>query len=465
MNRVSSGEFISLSDVEDEWAQKNAEAKKSKTDAKKEKQNKKAANEMGLSQSDYTKYQEALAKFQREAVENGIDPNVAKNYINAYTTQVKKGAITVGSLSKKFNKAITENMTGKSVATQLNLLKYHMDQLGVSEKQQTTIAEKLSKAYKDGKISYADYASLAKRSFSNTNELKTALSNLGIKMPKATSETKSFKEGLKNLSSTFDRLGTKPEKQSEYIEILEDAVDNGTLSMKDYRKIVDDTTISSDELSAAIKKVKPKSVKVSANVNGKKTLDEIDKEIKSMKDKTVKVDAQTKGEGKITSLSDAWNAITEKTKTLTATFNDNFTVPLKKAWNNVAKSINKFVAKIPFVGEKIVKVPTFPGYATGGFPSMGQLFIANEAGPELVGNMNGKTTVANQNEIAEGFASAITKTLAPVMYAAFKQAATETAQQNGGDVYLDGRKITESVVSHVNNISKSRGKSPIWGVT
>jgi hypothetical protein len=104
-------------------------------------------------------------------------------------------------------------------------------------------------------------------------------------------------------------------------------------------------------------------------------------------------------------------------------------------------------------------------YATGGFPDKGQMFVANEKGAELVGNMNGRTTVANQGEIAQGFADSITKTLAPVMYSAFKQAATETAQTSGGDVYLDGKKITENVINHVNTISKSRGNSPLWGVS
>lgn len=40
-----------------------------------------------------------------------------------------------------------------------------------------------------------------------------------------------------------------------------------------------------------------------------------------------------------------------------------------------------------------------PGFAAGGFPSTGSLFIANEAGPELVGTVNGNTAVANHGEI------------------------------------------------------------------
>lgn len=159
---------------------------------------------------------------------------------------------------------------------------------------------------------------------------------------------------------------------------------------------------------------------------------------------------------------------------------------LKTVINGLIGGINK-VIKIPFEGiNKALKaiknvgiggmkpfknliptinIPQIPTFATGGFPDRGQLFLANEAGAELVGNMNGKTAVANQEEIAQGFATAITKTLAPVMYAAFKQAAIETAQQSGGDVYLDGKKITDNVVGHINTVSKSRGKSPLWGVT
>lgn len=45
-------------------------------------------------------------------------------------------------------------------------------------------------------------------------------------------------------------------------------------------------------------------------------------------------------------------------------------------------------------------------YASGGFPNQGDLFMANEAGPELVGKIGNKTSVANQKQITEGIASA-----------------------------------------------------------
>lgn len=41
-------------------------------------------------------------------------------------------------------------------------------------------------------------------------------------------------------------------------------------------------------------------------------------------------------------------------------------------------------------------------FATGGFPDIGQLFLAREAGPELVGTMGGRTAVANNEQIEQG---------------------------------------------------------------
>lgn len=45
-------------------------------------------------------------------------------------------------------------------------------------------------------------------------------------------------------------------------------------------------------------------------------------------------------------------------------------------------------------------------YADGGYPKTGQLFIANEAGAELVGDIGGKTAVANNDMIIQGIENA-----------------------------------------------------------
>ena len=44
-------------------------------------------------------------------------------------------------------------------------------------------------------------------------------------------------------------------------------------------------------------------------------------------------------------------------------------------------------------------------FASGGFPEQGQLFLAREAGPELVGTIGGRPAVANQGQIEAGIAA------------------------------------------------------------
>lgn len=67
----------------------------------------------------------------------------------------------------------------------------------------------------------------------------------------------------------------------------------------------------------------------------------------------------------------------------------------KSKWSNLIDNILNF------------KKRTLSGFATGGFPTSGELFMARENGqPELVGQMNGRTAVANNDQITEGIRQA-----------------------------------------------------------
>ena len=61
----------------------------------------------------------------------------------------------------------------------------------------------------------------------------------------------------------------------------------------------------------------------------------------------------------------------------------------------------------PFSGISTITVPSIPLLAQGGFPDMGQMFIAREAGPELVGTIGGRTAVANNDQIVEGISEGV----------------------------------------------------------
>lgn len=55
------------------------------------------------------------------------------------------------------------------------------------------------------------------------------------------------------------------------------------------------------------------------------------------------------------------------------------------------------------------------GYASGGFPEHGQLFFANESGPELVGKIGNRTAVANGDQIVSGIQVGVETANAPMV--------------------------------------------------
>ena len=75
--------------------------------------------------------------------------------------------------------------------------------------------------------------------------------------------------------------------------------------------------------------------------------------------------------------------------------------------NNVISFINGLVG---ILGIKISLIPevSIPRLAEGGFVDEGQLFIAREAGAEMVGSMGRRTAVANNDQIVEGITAGVT---------------------------------------------------------
>lgn len=57
----------------------------------------------------------------------------------------------------------------------------------------------------------------------------------------------------------------------------------------------------------------------------------------------------------------------------------------------------------------------YANYATGGFPTQGQMFIAREAGPELVGTIGGQTAVVNNSDIVASVSQGVAQAVASVL--------------------------------------------------
>lgn len=96
-------------------------------------------------------------------------------------------------------------------------------------------------------------------------------------------------------------------------------------------------------------------------------------------------------------------------------------------------------------------------YANGGFPDAGQLFIANEAGPEMVGSIGGKTAVANNDQIVEAIAQGVFR------------AVTEAMNGNSGNrkqevvIYLDGKAMARRLYPYNQEVAREHGGSLITG--
>lgn len=78
-------------------------------------------------------------------------------------------------------------------------------------------------------------------------------------------------------------------------------------------------------------------------------------------------------------------------------------------------------------------------YANGGFPGMGEMFIAREAGPELVGKIGSRSAVANNDQIVAAVSQGVYDAVTAAMggYAG--------GQDQAIYVYLDGKQITAVV--------------------
>lgn len=66
------------------------------------------------------------------------------------------------------------------------------------------------------------------------------------------------------------------------------------------------------------------------------------------------------------------------------------------------------ITLIPAFDIRLVNIPHIPLFEDGGFVDQGQLFIAREAGAEMVGSIGRKTAVANNDQIVEGITAGVT---------------------------------------------------------
>ena len=147
-------------------------------------------------------------------------------------------------------------------------------------------------------------------------------------------------------------------------------------------------------------------------------------------------------------LQEAWKGLPDSAKQLTVnigydsdtnTFNEilnSLTTTIQQRLNNIVNSSTKAVdfgiqyLQYGLSGKK-GSAPTIPKFATGGFPNYGEMFIAREAGPEMVGRIGSRTAVANNDQITSAIAQAVESAI--LRTGAF---AVQGGSSDAGDTYV-----------------------------
>lgn len=155
------------------------------------------------------------------------------------------------------------------------------------------------------------------------------------------------------------------------------------------------------------------------------------------------------------------NGILNTFKTLVNAIIEGINKVIKKPFEGINGLMNKIrnttiLKAKPFKGlwkQDPIPVPKIPKLATGGFVNEGQMFIAREMGPELVGNIGSKTAVVNNDQIVQSVSQGVASAVANVL-----GSDNSTSEITGT---IDGQTFIKLVVNGINGMTTKNGKFPL----
>ena len=140
-------------------------------------------------------------------------------------------------------------------------------------------------------------------------------------------------------------------------------------------------------------------------------------------------------------------------------FGNSFGLSIKSVNEVSFQKIQKLIVEEPKMGGMVnLSKGNIQAFASGGIPNYGQMFIAREAGAELVGGFGGRTGVMNNEQIVDAVADGVYRAVTSAMQV------TQAGSGSGGrDVILqiDGREIARGLLPEMNTESQRLGYRPI----
>lgn len=141
---------------------------------------------------------------------------------------------------------------------------------------------------------------------------------------------------------------------------------------------------------------------------------------------------------------------------------------VKKGWTSLTSWLGNLTTtlgiKLPHVGISWVdtgfagiKYPKFSVeyYANGGFPTEGQMFIAREAGPELVGSIGNRSAVVNNDQIVSAVSQGV--------YQAVVQAMGQSGSNQVVEAKVNDKVLFEVVLNRNRQETMRKGYNPLMG--
>lgn len=161
-----------------------------------------------------------------------------------------------------------------------------------------------------------------------------------------------------------------------------------------------------------------------------------------------------------------WNGVCNKTATLTMKVN--MTTSDRKIINDTLYKMNggtftytKKAGGGVYTGSEWRPITQ---YASGGQPSQGQMFIAREAGPELVGTLGGKTAVMNNDQIVASVSNGVYQANAE-QNALLRQQNQLLMQIASKDTQVVANVSVSDIINGIQRMNRRAGKSivPVGG--
>lgn len=290
-------------------------------------------------------------------------------------------------------------------------------------------------------------------------------------------------EIIKNAQKTRDEaIGAAETQYSKVLLEAQKMLDAGVINNEQYQAIVDAAKTTKDQTIADAETQYSTIYNTATGYLGDtaKYINEETGEIKS-KWEVFCDDVSTYWSDRLKSIQDGWS---EFSTTFVTEWNNywagvgNFFIDIwngivggvESGINFIVNGLNKLNIKIPdnpFTGEvnigfnlktvSLGRVPRIGEYALGGFPDHGEMFIAREAGPELVGRIGNRTAVANNDQIISGIAQANEGVINAVM--AIGAMITKAVNDKETNTYLDGKKVSRGLYTYTQMTQKEMGQS------